>query len=46
MDLTEPDFRKWKQEISTAAELHATCMAASESNYQKQVGVGGDDGHV
>jgi hypothetical protein len=36
------------KKVLSAVELHATCVAADESNRQKmfKVGVGGDDGHA
>src|ERR1022692_1060259 len=48
MNLRQPGFRIWNEGPGTATELHATCMAAGESNrhYGFKVGVGGDDGHV
>jgi hypothetical protein len=37
MDLSEPVFRKWDKKRSAAIELHATCTAADESNWQQEV---------
>jgi hypothetical protein len=36
MKLRRPAFRIWNQKAGTATKLHATCMAADESNSHKR----------